>query len=473
MIYCPNPDCLERENIVERMTCQTCQTTLVIKGRYRLIEPLRKISLSGCAEVFTVQDLFSTTKVMKILRVGDPKLLELFDRESRVLQELDHPGIPKIEASGYFSVQTATGLELKCLVMEKILGIDLEQWLKKNHCCLPDLALHWLKQIVDILEHLHQHQFFHRDIKPGNIMIKPDNQLALIDFGAARQITATVWGNANLTTVLTPGYAPPEQLNCQAVPQSDFYALGRTFVHLLTGEHPLNSDIDIQGNLKWRSHLPKGFPRELADLVDHLMAPLVTNRPKNTTIIQKRLHRIEQIQSSYFWRIITVPNKLQIIKIINTLPLVALGILGLSWFAWWCAISYSWNSIKPLSSIEISRMKMSSKQCFGLPSVISDGESYPWAMNRSAENFSLNDIKVGEQFYVQITKDTKSKIQFDIKEENTGIRPQFDYFDRTMIKNMKAGFYKRVNNYPLNTIYIANPKNTGKSKFTIKFCRLK
>jgi eukaryotic-like serine/threonine-protein kinase len=295
MIYCPNPDCTDRENADELMSCKTCGTTLVINGRYQLLEPLRKISISGCAEVFTVQDLLSTTKVMKILRVGDPKLLELFDREARVLQELYHHGIPKMEADGYFSFQTTAGLELKCIVMEKIAGINLEQWIQKNKCCPADLALQWLKQLVDILKYLHQNDLFHRDIKPANIILKPDQQIALVDFGAVRQITNTVLGEQDLTLVYTPAYAPPEQLKGQAVPQSDFYALGRTFVHLLTGQNPL--DFLVKNDLlQWRNHTATPCPKLLADLIDRLMTT-VDERPRSTDLIQQKIQHIERHKS--------------------------------------------------------------------------------------------------------------------------------------------------------------------------------
>jgi serine/threonine protein kinase len=364
MIYCPNPDCASRQNIDEVMNCPSCGTTLVINGRYQLLEPLRKISISGCAEVFVVQDLLSTSKVMKILRVGDPKLLELFDREARVLQELDHHGIPKMEADGYFSFQTAAELELKCLVMEKIAGVNLEQWLQENHCCPPDLALQWLNQLVNILEYLHHHQLFHRDIKPTNIMLRSDGQLALVDFGAVRQISTTIWSNENLTAVLTPGYAPPEQLNCQAVPQSDFYALGRTFVHLLTGKHPLNSAVDIQGYLQWRSNLPQYFPNEIADLVDRLMAPLVTKRPKCTTTIKRQLQRIEKNKSlRFFSNIRILPKRLNLIRIIKAIPQTLLIGYGIEIIVWWCANNWLWKSIEPVPALIAKSLVGNKKQC--------------------------------------------------------------------------------------------------------------
>jgi eukaryotic-like serine/threonine-protein kinase len=319
MIYCPNPDCTERQHATEIMICQTCGTTLVINGRYQLLEPLRKISISGCAEVFTVQDLYSTTKVMKILRVGDPKLLELFDREARVLQKLDHHGIPKMEADGYFSFQTAAGSELKCLVMEKIAGINLEQWVQENRSCSPDLALQWLKQLVDILEYLHQNDFFHRDIKPANIILKPDGQITVVDFGAVRQITNTVWEEQDLTLVYTPAYAPPEQLKGQAVPKSDFYALGRTFVHLLTGQSPLNFVVK-NDLLQWRNYTTTTCPKLLAELIDRLIAN-IDERPHSADLIRKQIQQVEHHQSRLRQIVSTYPRLFTILIAIPFLVL--------------------------------------------------------------------------------------------------------------------------------------------------------
>lgn len=482
MIYCPNPDCVERENTDERMTCRTCKTTLIINGCYQLIKPLRKTSLTGYAEVFTVQDLLSTTKVMKILRVGDPKLLELFDREARVLQELDHHGIPKMMDDGYFSFQTATGLKLKCLVMEKIAGVNLEQWLQGNQCCPPDLALYWLNQIIDILEHLHQHQLFHRDIKPTNIMLRPDGKLALVDFGAVRQISTTIWSNENLTAVLTPGYAPPEQLNCQAVPQSDFYALGRTFVHLLTGKHPLNSAVDIQGHLQWRSNLPQYFPNEIADLVDNLMAPLVTKRPKCTATIKRQLQRIEKNQSShFFWLTKILPKRFNLIRIIKAIPQTLLIGYGIEIVIWWCANNWLWKSIEPVPALIAKSLVGNKKQC--VLSVDSKNTPFQSEWNRSSSSFDFDKfIKEGDIFYVQVSGGAESPITFDIKQDVQD--ENFNYYDRTMIKNMTTGFYiykskitqhplyPFYNNDPNYPIYIANPRKAREQFFKVKFCRL-
>jgi len=128
--------------------------------------------------------------------------------------------------------------------MEKIEGEDLQNWLgKRGRPISQKLALKWLRTLVEILDKVHQKHFFHRDIKPPNIMLRPSGQLALIDFGTVKEITATYMANVNAgqpgTIVYSKGYAPTEQENGHTLPQSDFFALGRTFVHLLTGEHPL------------------------------------------------------------------------------------------------------------------------------------------------------------------------------------------------------------------------------------------
>jgi uncharacterized RDD family membrane protein YckC len=157
------------------------------------------------------------------------------------------------------------------------------------------LALEWLEQLVKILQKVHHHHFFHRDIKPSNIILKPTGQLVLIDFGAVRQVTQTILAGGQNTRLFTSGYAPPEQEKGYAVQQSDFFALGRTFVFLLTGKDPNSSDIyDFQHNeLKWRTLAPQIAP-QLADFIDLLMADKVNQRPENIDIVLKNLKKLQK-----------------------------------------------------------------------------------------------------------------------------------------------------------------------------------
>ncbi len=306
---------------------------MLIEERYRLIKPLRQLDLRNHTDIFEVDER-GTRKVMKVLKDDNPKLVELLEREATVLQWLNHPGIPKVEIDGYFTFTPSVSTqELHCLVMEFIEGENLDQWVKKHGAISQTLALNWLRQIVEILEQVHQHGFFHRDIKPSNIMLRPNGQLALIDFGAVREITNTYLakisggfaeGNGlELTGIISTGYTPLEQVNGRAVPQSDFYALGRTFVHLLTaksiGDLPTNSET---GKLIWRDKAPQ-ISQPLADFIDDLMAPFPGERPQNAQIILQRLTASSMLIQSILRRFGSPKVRLRITM------LLILGIIGL------------------------------------------------------------------------------------------------------------------------------------------------
>jgi serine/threonine protein kinase len=164
--------------------------------------------------------------------------------------------------------------------MEKVPGDNLEQWLDQNGVLSEAMAIDWLSQLSQFLTQLHQEQILHRNIKPSNIILRPDGKLILIDFGTARRITSTYIEKlpaADVTRVYTSGYTAPEQLKGQAVCKSDFFALGCTLVHLLTGIHPDNLAKNESGHLMWRNRVPH-ISQELANLIDRLIAPLVSER---------------------------------------------------------------------------------------------------------------------------------------------------------------------------------------------------
>lgn len=293
VIYCINPECKHRENPDNLECCQACRTPLLIENRYRLILPLRPLSPRGQAEVFEVEDLGveaakgQRNKVLKLLGKNEETLVRLFKQEAEILRKLKHQGIPKIQDS-YFTVSCPrTSKLLHCLVMEKIEGENLQDWVEENGPVSQEQALDWLKQLVEILDYLHQHQYFHRDIKPSNIMLRPNGQLVLIDFGTVREMTPTyivkIGSNREITCVYSAGYTPVEVIQGKAVPQSDFYALGRTFVYLLTGKHPFDLPEESE-QLNWRESAPQVSPL-LADWIDCLMAPSPTQRPEDTSSI--------------------------------------------------------------------------------------------------------------------------------------------------------------------------------------------
>lgn len=313
MIYCINPDCSHRQNPEDIESCQNCGTPLLVREKYWLLHPLRPLDPERSTEIFEVE-VEGERRVMKILKSSNPKLVELFDQEAFTLEVLDHPGIPKIDLDGYFKLDLKTGKTLHCIVMEKIEGQNLEQWLEANRKISQKIALNWLRQIIEILDYIHIQKFFHRDIKPSNIILKSNGQLVLIDFGTAREITDTYLiksrsGNQpNITTIVSGGYTPPEQISGHALPQSDFFALGRTFVHLLTGKTPMELPTDDRtGKLIWQKQAPQ-ISKPLADFIDELMAAIPGDRPQNSATALRyltgrglRIRSIERfVESSRF-----------------------------------------------------------------------------------------------------------------------------------------------------------------------------
>ena len=293
MSLCINPVCPQPNNADLNRFCQACGSELILINRYRVVRLLS--DKGGFANTYEVREK-ETLKVLKVLTHNHPHAIALFQQEAQVLSELNHPGIPHGE--GYFTYFIRNNsTPLHCLIMEKIEGVDLEEYLHQKDYQPIDqmLALEWLKQLAKILHKVHHHHFFHRDIKPSNIILKPTGQLVLIDFGAVRQVTQTILAGGQNTRLFTSGYAPPEQEKGYAVQQSDFFAVGRTFVFLLTGKDPNSSDIyDFQHNeLKWRKLAPKIDPK-LADFIDLLMADKVNQRPETIDIVLKNLKKLKK-----------------------------------------------------------------------------------------------------------------------------------------------------------------------------------
>jgi len=293
MSLCINPGCSKPEN-PEIKYCQNCGSELLLVGRYWVTGVLSQ--KGGSADTYVVNHQ-GTSKVLKVLTSNLPKAVELFQQEAQVLKHLNHPGIPKGDDDFLFfprNSQTA----LHCLVMEKIEGIDLEEYIQQRGNLPIDqmLALEWLHQLAKVLHEVHSKKFFHRDIKPSNIILRTDGQLVLIDFGAVRQVTGTIMGGGQNTKIYTLGYAPPEQERGYAVTQSDFFALGRTFVYLLTGKQLDDLAIyDPQNDeLRWRVLVPQ-LSSHLGDFIDQLMARSANQRPADTQIILQRLEEINRL----------------------------------------------------------------------------------------------------------------------------------------------------------------------------------
>ncbi len=219
--------------------CQECGESLrfalqhisdTINNRYRLI---RGIGSGKFGAVYTAEDLLSPGKIIAIKESFDPDHLRLFKREFHVLQNLQHPNLPRYHEL----FETA---ECGYLVMDFVPGKSLDDVIKTMGPLPEVLVLSYTLQLCDVLTYLHNQNppIFHRDIKPANIRLTPEGLIKLVDFGLAKhglpQDTTTISG-------FSPGYAAPEQLMAMGGtgPRTDVYSVGATLYHLLTGAVPM------------------------------------------------------------------------------------------------------------------------------------------------------------------------------------------------------------------------------------------
>lgn len=203
--------------------------------------------------------------------------LESFEREASTLASLDHPGIVKVlrsfEAFGtaYFVMPFVEGTAFDEVVRarrEHGQGFSMDE--------LGGI----LWRVLDALTYLHDRGIYHRDIKPGNILIAATGEPVLIDFGAARQRLT----ERSLTVIESAGYTPFEQLQSRGKvgPWSDAYALGATLFKAITGETPAKAADRIMDDplvpLARRAELQGHFSSRLLESIDKAMAPNAVNR---------------------------------------------------------------------------------------------------------------------------------------------------------------------------------------------------
>ncbi|HEY6078447.1 MAG TPA: serine/threonine-protein kinase [Polyangiaceae bacterium] len=158
------------------------------------------------------------------------KDVELAEREANVLASLSHPNLPRyIE---HFEENGAL-----YLVMEKVEGESLAKRRKRGAALDQQQVLRFLRETGECLRYLHGHAppIVHRDIKPGNVILRPDGSYCLVDFGSVRDRLKPEGGS---TVVGTFGFMAPEQFQGRAAPASDVYATAATALCLLTGNEP-------------------------------------------------------------------------------------------------------------------------------------------------------------------------------------------------------------------------------------------
>jgi WD40 repeat protein len=205
-------------------------------GPYRIVRTIGRGGLGITYEAEPPKGVPVALKELRLSQVGDWKVVELFEREARVLAALDHPAIPKYVA--HFSVEETSG-PVFFLAQELAGGKSLEELVAGGWRASEAEAHAVAEALLGVLDYLHGRTppVYHRDIKPRNVLREPSGKVWLVDFGAVRDIhRSTTLGGS--TVAGTFGYMAPEQLHGVARPESDLYGLGATLLYVLSGQSP-------------------------------------------------------------------------------------------------------------------------------------------------------------------------------------------------------------------------------------------
>jgi tetratricopeptide (TPR) repeat protein/predicted Ser/Thr protein kinase len=210
-------------------------------------EILRELGRGGMGTVYEARDTRLDRKVaVKLLpesAVRNPRAVERFQREAKTASALNHPNIVTIH-------DIIEADELRCIVMERIEGLTLRNWIKEKTTL--DRTLDVILQVAEALAVAHEAGIVHRDLKPENIMVREDGYAKILDFGLARLETSldsdeqTMMATRPGVVMGTVPYMSPEQCTGDRVEEaSDIFSLGVVLYEVATGRHPFRAETKV------------------------------------------------------------------------------------------------------------------------------------------------------------------------------------------------------------------------------------
>ena len=262
----------------------------VIDGKYEI---LKEIGRGGMSIVYLAMDkrLNKQWAIKEIRKKGNGKNDEIVVNsllaEANMIKKLDHPALPRI-------VDIIDNGITIYVVMDYIEGESLDKTLSEYGAQPEELVIGWAKQLCDAFSYLHSQKppIIYRDMKPANVMLKPEGNIKIIDFGIAREYKEQ--SLADTTVLGTKGYAPPEQYSGQTDARSDIFALGMTMHHLLTGVDPRSGEAYAPVR-QWNPELSEG----IEIIIDKCVEPAAENRYQSCADLLYDLEHPELITKDF------------------------------------------------------------------------------------------------------------------------------------------------------------------------------
>ncbi|MDJ0735322.1 MAG: serine/threonine-protein kinase [Nostocaceae cyanobacterium] len=256
---------------------------------YKRYEILRILGRGGFGITFLAKNVSLPGQPLCVIKqlcpqVRSPKkwerAKERFMKEAKTLGQLgNHSQIPML--LDYFEINGEF-----YLIQEYVRGSTLAREIKRNGPKSEAAVKQFLREIIPVLQYVHNNYVIHRDIKPHNLLrCHDDGRLVLIDFGAVREelIQATDNSHQNMAStnfIGTMGFAPPEQFSLRPVYASDIYAVGVTCLYLLTGKSPLDFDYDPHtGEICWQKEVQ--ISKHFADVLNKMLKISLEERFKS------------------------------------------------------------------------------------------------------------------------------------------------------------------------------------------------
>lgn len=235
------------------------QNGKIIDGKYEI---LTKIGQGGMSTVYLAMDK-RLNKQWAIKEIRKEKhnsnnaiVVKSILAEAQLMKKLDHAALPRI-------VDIIEDNEAIYVVMDYIEGETLSKILREYGPQPEETVIEWAKQLCEVLDYLHTRQpaVIYRDMKPANVMLKPDGKIKVIDFGIAREYKEN--NNSDTVSLGTRGYAAPEQFGGkgQTDARTDVYCLGVTLYHLVTGKSPCEEPYEIYPIRRWNPALSGGLEK--------------------------------------------------------------------------------------------------------------------------------------------------------------------------------------------------------------------